>query len=216
MNESCLKLSGTFSAFDFHENKSKILPKFWSQPENVKNSGIFLTFSTLDGVCWKSTVYFRHIPSKVENVFEYYQKYTGIFDIFQLIFVKFCENDSKKGQNWQKLYREFQQSTLDRQLLTCDRLLKMYWDYSLFYFCDRWYNFAKLLKNPKLLGKCMALVCSLCMFFSFRGCSPNILNLLLLNIRLLPVKIFVSPFLPFSSRSWAVRLFQYERSIDRI
>ena len=39
------KLSRPFSAFDFHENKSKILPKFWNQPENVENdenyTGIF-------------------------------------------------------------------------------------------------------------------------------------------------------------------------------
>ena len=31
------KISRLYFAFDFHENKSKILPKFWNQPEKVKN-----------------------------------------------------------------------------------------------------------------------------------------------------------------------------------
>ena len=30
--------------------------------------------------------------------------------------------------------------------------------YLVFYFCNRWYNFAKLLENPKLLAKHMTLV----------------------------------------------------------
>ena len=55
----------------------------------------------------------------------------NIFDIFRLISVrflvssdKFCENDSKKGRKSQKLYRNFNCLTFDRQLLTFNRLSK--------------------------------------------------------------------------------------------
>ena len=60
MVKNCPKLSRLFSAFDFHENKSKILPKFRNQPENVKNvenyTGIFENRQPLS----KIPVHFRH------------------------------------------------------------------------------------------------------------------------------------------------------------
>ena len=64
-----------FGSQKFCENKSKILPKVWNIPENVKNSGIFLTFSTFDSICQNLTVYFWHFPKIPVFIYTLFVKY---------------------------------------------------------------------------------------------------------------------------------------------
>ena len=51
--ENCPKLSRRYSAFDFHENLPKILPKHRNIPGNVENVKNIPEFLVYDGICQK-------------------------------------------------------------------------------------------------------------------------------------------------------------------
>ena len=134
------KLSRLYFNFNFHKNKSKILPKFRNQLENVKNIPEFLK---IDSLC---------------------QKFRYIFDIFDIYIWNTPQNGFKIDQKWSKITKiipEFSTSYQKWRTFDFWQTVENVPNYSCFVYRLSRYIFPKLLKIPKLLPKRMALAASI-------------------------------------------------------